>query len=115
MSAREPGSAAVVPVQLQELDCLSSVRIYIPKDLRPPDARQMALKVRHHSAAQIPTLEVAGRSCRGVGLHLSQKKYALPPAQLMRNPLCELQCRDACWAEGTLIRSRLCPGLELTC
>ena len=35
----------MVPVQLQELDCLSSVRIYIPKDLRPPDARQMALKV----------------------------------------------------------------------
>ncbi len=47
MSAREPGSGAVVPVQLQELDCLSSVRIYIPKDLRPPDARQMALKVSH--------------------------------------------------------------------
>ena len=42
-----PGQAAVVPVQLQELDCLSSVRIYIPKDLRPPDARQMALKVCH--------------------------------------------------------------------
>ena len=37
----------MVPVQLQELDCLSSVRIYIPKDLRPPDARQMALKVCH--------------------------------------------------------------------
>ena len=45
MSARDPGSAAVIPVQLQELDCLSSVRIYIPKDLRPPDARQLALKV----------------------------------------------------------------------
>ena len=56
MSAREPGSGAVVPVQLQELDCLSSVRIYIPKDLRPPDARQMALKVCHHSAAHIHTL-----------------------------------------------------------
>ena len=44
--ASTPGQAAVVPMQLQELDCLSSVRIYIPKDLRPPDARQMALKVR---------------------------------------------------------------------
>ena len=46
-NASTPGQAAVVPVQLQELDCLSSVRIYIPKDLRPPDARQMALKVCH--------------------------------------------------------------------
>jgi len=46
--AQDPGSAAVVPVQLQEIYCLSSVRIYIPKDLRPPDARQMALKVTHH-------------------------------------------------------------------
>ena len=49
VSAQDPGSGAVVPVQLQELDCLSSVRIYIPKDLRPPDARQMALKVTHSS------------------------------------------------------------------
>ena len=42
----------MVPVQLQELDCLSSVRIYIPKDLRPPDARQMALKVCHTCVTQ---------------------------------------------------------------
>lgn len=47
VAACTPGQAAVVPVQLQELDCLSSVRIYIPKDLRPPDARQLALKVCH--------------------------------------------------------------------
>ncbi len=46
--AQDPGLAAVVPVQLQEIDSLSSVRIYIPKDLRPPDARQMTLKVTHH-------------------------------------------------------------------
>ena len=45
VAASTAGQAAVVPVQLQELDCLSSVRIYIPKDLRPPDAREMALKV----------------------------------------------------------------------
>ncbi len=45
VSAQSPGTTAVVPVQLHELDCLSSVRIYIPKDLRPPDARQLALKV----------------------------------------------------------------------
>ena len=58
MSAREPGSGAVVPVQLQELDCLSSVRIYIPKDLRPPDTRQMALKVAQHPAAH-PSFDLA--------------------------------------------------------
>ena len=56
MSAKDPGSAAVIPVQLQELDCLSSVRIYIPKDLRPPDARQMALKVHLHPGPQTPWL-----------------------------------------------------------
>lgn len=31
---------------LGELADLASVRIYIPKDLRPPDARALALKAR---------------------------------------------------------------------
>ena len=48
----------MVPVQLQELDCLSSVRIYIPKDLRPPDARQMALKVCHTCSTAVEALRV---------------------------------------------------------
>ena len=61
VSAQSPGTAAVVPMQLQELDCLSSVRIYIPKDMRPPDARQLALKVSecnslHMCAGPVPEL-----------------------------------------------------------
>ncbi|CAL8466224.1 g5760 [Coccomyxa elongata] len=44
VSARSGGVAAVVPVALSELAAFSSVRIYIPKDLRPPDARTLALK-----------------------------------------------------------------------
>lgn len=35
----------MVPVALSELAAFSSVRIYIPKDLRPPGARTLALKV----------------------------------------------------------------------
>lgn len=49
MSARLGGVAAVVPVSLSELAAFSSVRIYIPKDLRPPDARSLALKVLIYS------------------------------------------------------------------
>ena len=45
LRARAGGVAAVVPVALSELAGFSSVRIYIPKDLRPPDARTLALKV----------------------------------------------------------------------
>ena len=36
----------VVPVPLSQLAALSSVRIYVPRDLRPPDARALAIKVR---------------------------------------------------------------------
>lgn len=45
VGARSSGIPCVVPVQLPELAAFSSVRIYIPKDLRPPDARALALKV----------------------------------------------------------------------
>ena len=47
LPADENGVAQVVPVQLQEIDALSSVRIYISKDLRQPDARALGLKVTH--------------------------------------------------------------------
>ncbi len=45
VGARASGVPCVVPVQLTELAAFSSVRIYIPRDLRPPDARALALKV----------------------------------------------------------------------
>lgn len=61
MGAKSPGTAAVVPVQLHELDALSSVRIYIPKDLRPPDARQMALKV----SSRYSSPDIRGKSALG--------------------------------------------------
>ena len=40
------GVPQVVPCQLPELAALSSVRIYISKDLRPLESRQLGLKVR---------------------------------------------------------------------
>lgn len=40
------GVPQVVPCQLSELAALSSVRIYISKDLRPLESRQLGLKVR---------------------------------------------------------------------
>ncbi len=45
LPADESGVPQVVPIQLDEVDALSSVRIYIPKDLRQPDARVLGLKV----------------------------------------------------------------------
>ena len=53
VDARSEGVPFVVPVALQEVDALSSVRIYIPKDLRPPDARTLALKVALRSLASV--------------------------------------------------------------
>ena len=35
----------MVPIQLSEVDALSSVRIYIAKDLRQADSRALGLKV----------------------------------------------------------------------
>lgn len=62
MSARSSGVACVVPVQLDELAAFSSVRIYVPKDLRPPDARSLALKVHpfapHLLTAMVPLAAV---------------------------------------------------------
>lgn len=41
----EEGVPSVVPVRLEEVEGLSSVRIYIPKDLRQPEARALGIKV----------------------------------------------------------------------
>jgi hypothetical protein len=41
----EEGTPQVVALTLPDLDALSSVRLYLPKDLRPVDARRLALKV----------------------------------------------------------------------
>jgi len=45
LPADASGSPQVVPIHLDEIDALSSVRIYIPKDLRQADARALGLKV----------------------------------------------------------------------
>ena len=45
LPADASGSPQVVPIHLDEIDALSSVRIYIPKDLRSADARALGLKV----------------------------------------------------------------------
>lgn len=36
----------VVPVSLEEVCALSSIRVYIPKDLRTQEARALGVKVR---------------------------------------------------------------------
>ena len=40
------GTPLVVPVALTEVVALSSIRVYIPKDLRTPEARALGIKVR---------------------------------------------------------------------
>ena len=45
IAAEEQGVPQVVPIQLSEIEALSSVRIYIAKDLRQPDSRALGLKV----------------------------------------------------------------------
>lgn len=40
------GEMKVIPVKLECIAKFSSVRIYLPKDLRPSDARQSVVKVQ---------------------------------------------------------------------
>ncbi|KAK9840731.1 hypothetical protein WJX81_000998 [Elliptochloris bilobata] len=44
MGAGAEGVPLVVPAPLGEIDALSALRIHLPQDLRPPDARALALK-----------------------------------------------------------------------
>ena len=46
MASDQAGSPQVVPDKLEELEALSSVRIYLSKDLRQPDARALGIKVK---------------------------------------------------------------------
>ncbi|DBA84763.1 hypothetical protein WJX77_001199 [Trebouxia sp. C0004] len=61
LPADASGSPQVVPIHLDEIDALSSVRIYIPKDLRQADARALGLKaineVRKRFKRSLPELD----------------------------------------------------------
>lgn len=41
---KEPGEPAIISIPLSQIDCLSSIRIIIPKDLLPVKARENTLK-----------------------------------------------------------------------
>ncbi len=62
VAAGAPGAPLVVPVVLTEVDQLSSVRIYIPRDLRQPEARAVVVKVRMAAAGRFVAC------CYGVGM-----------------------------------------------
>lgn len=51
----EVGEFAVVPVLLSTLDGISRIRIFLPKDLKSPDARQNALKAVQEVKRRFPT------------------------------------------------------------
>jgi ATP-dependent RNA helicase DOB1 len=55
----QKGEPLVVPVLLSTLDALSHLRIFLPKDLRPPQARETVWK---------SVLEVHRRFPDGIGL-----------------------------------------------
>ena len=46
VGAGQEGVPLVVPIALEEVTALSSLRVYIPKDLRTPEARTLGVKVR---------------------------------------------------------------------
>lgn len=50
----EKSEMQVVPILLQLCTAVSSVRLYIPKDLRPPDSRQSVLKSIHEVHRRFP-------------------------------------------------------------
>eukprot|EP00884_Botryococcus_braunii_P015661 jgi/Botrbrau1/2779/Bobra.0164s0056.1 len=48
------GTPQVLPLTLPNLDVLSSIRLFLPKDLRPPDARRLALKTLDEVLQRFP-------------------------------------------------------------
>lgn len=44
----------MVPVLLSTLDGISHIRIFLPKDLKPPEARQQALKAVQEVRRRFP-------------------------------------------------------------
>ena len=53
LAAEEVGVPQVVPIQLSEIESLSSVRIYIAKDLRQTDSKALGLKVSKFSKSSV--------------------------------------------------------------
>jgi ATP-dependent RNA helicase DOB1 len=47
------GTPQVISIPLDQVDCLSSIRVYIQKDLRPLDARQAAIKCVGEAVARL--------------------------------------------------------------
>ena len=123
IDARAAGVAAVVPVGLGELADLSSVRIYIPKDLRPPDARTLALKARHlrqnwhshHTHRKQPVGSTAAQPCIGcrgdTDRQVGSTSYQRDPAMFINTVSCRRLGR---WG-GDIPRACRCSALRRTC
>ncbi|KAL3145466.1 hypothetical protein ABBQ32_003293 [Trebouxia sp. C0010 RCD-2024] len=88
----EEGVPSVVPVRLEEVEGLSSVRIYIPKDLRQPEARALGIKamneVQKRFKRTLPELDPeSDMSVTDSDYRKSQRKSETLEGLLSKHPL----------------------------
>ncbi|KAK9804329.1 hypothetical protein WJX72_007219 [[Myrmecia] bisecta] len=100
LAADARGSPLVVPVHLDRLDGLSSVRIYIPKDLRLPEARIQTLKtigeVQRRFSGALPLLDPEeDMSVRDSDYSSAQRRLEKLEDALQHHPLASQPDRQA--------------------
>lgn len=90
--------AQVVPVMLNLLTSLSSVRLYIPKDLKPFDNRQLMLKsIQVQSCSHLETFtsqikSLSNHYLKLLGLQEVQKRF--PEGVPLLDPVLDMGIKD---------------------
>lgn len=88
----ETGELCVVPVSLDKLDGISTIRVFLPKDLRKTDARNQVFKsineVKRRFPDGVPLLDpVQDMAIKDESFVTLVSKIAALEKQLMENPL----------------------------
>ncbi|XP_062509279.1 exosome RNA helicase MTR4-like [Corticium candelabrum] len=92
----DQGEMQVVPVSLSLLTALSTVRLYIPKDLRPKDARQTVFKsiqeVKRRFSGNLPLLDpVEDMNIKDNGFRKTVRKIESLEDRMFNHPLHDSQ------------------------
>lgn len=88
----QPGEYAVVPVLLSTLDGISHIRIFLPKDLKPPEARQSAFRSVHEVQRRFESGIALLDPVENMGItddqfHKLLRRIDLLESKLLSNPL----------------------------
>lgn len=83
----QPGEYAIVPVLLSTLDGISHIRIFLPKDLKPPEARQTAFQSVHEVQRRFVTGIALLDPVENMGITDDQFKKLLRRIEMLESKL----------------------------